>query len=107
MRDDTRAALAKHRRAILCAPPGTGKTRLAKWIMGAYANREKREGESGNAIFAVHRRGLVDNASSSFNEDPVLPHGLIMAGNDTSQIGAKVYVIGVTMIRYVHQIIMT
>jgi DNA repair protein RadD len=84
MRDDIRAALAKHKRAILCAPPGTGKTRLAKWIMGSYANREKREGESGNAIFAVHRRGLVDNASSSFNEDPVLPHGLIMAGNDTS-----------------------
>ncbi len=84
MRDDIRAALAKHKRAILCAPPGTGKTRLAKWIMGAYANREKRDGESGNAMFAVHRRGLVDNASNSFNEDPVLPHGLIMAGNETS-----------------------
>ena len=84
MRDDIRAALANHKRAILCAPPGTGKTRLAKWIMGSYANRDKRGDESGNAIFAVHRRGLVDNASNSFNEDPVLPHGIIMAGSETS-----------------------
>lgn len=84
MRDHVRAALAKHRRVILCAPPGTGKTRLAKWILGAYCNREKRENESGRAMFAVHRRGLVDNASSSFLEDPQLEHGIIMAGCDTS-----------------------
>lgn len=84
MRDDIRQALAKYRRAIICAPPGTGKTRLAKWILGAYANREKREGESGRAAFMVHRRTLVDNASDSFNEEPVMSHGIIMAGEDTS-----------------------
>jgi len=84
MRDDIRTALAKHRRVILCAPPGTGKTRLAKWIMGSFANREKRDGESGSAIFAVQRRGLVANASDSFSESPELPHGLIMAGCETS-----------------------
>lgn len=83
MRDEIRAALFKHRRAILCAPPGTGKTRMAKWIMGSYANREKAEGQSGFSLFVVHRRGLVDNASSSFSEDPVLPHGVIMSGRDT------------------------
>lgn len=83
MRDALRASLAKHQRVILCAPPGTGKTRLAKWILGAYANRGKRDGESGHAMFAVHRRGLVDNASESFNESPELPHGLIMAGCET------------------------
>jgi len=83
MRDDIRRALAKVRRAILCAPPGTGKTRLAKWILGSYSNREKRAGESGHAMFAVHRRGLVDNASNSFKEYPSLPHGVIMAGFDT------------------------
>ena len=84
MRDDIRDALAKHRRAILCAPPGTGKTRLAKWIMGSYALREKRENESGRAAFMVHRRGLVNNASDSFNESPELRHGLIMAGCETT-----------------------
>jgi len=84
MRDDIRTALAKHRRVILCAPPGTGKTRLAKWIMGSFANRENRDGESGLALFAVQRRGLVTNASDSFGEVPELPHGLIMAGCETS-----------------------
>ncbi len=83
MRDDARAALAKYRRVILCAPPGTGKTRMAKWIMGSFANRTPGEKSSGKAMFVVHRRGLVDNASNSFSELPVLPHGLIMSGRDT------------------------
>ena len=79
MRDDIREALKTHRRAILEAPPGTGKTRTAKWILGSYTNRPQLEGESGKALFAVHRRGLVDNASLSFGENPRLPHGLIMS----------------------------
>jgi len=83
MRDNIRKALFDHRRAILCAPPGTGKTRMAKWIMGSYANRPKSEGQSGFSLFVVHRRGLVDNASDSFGEFPRLPHGVIMSGRDT------------------------
>ncbi len=84
MRDEVRAALVKHRQVILCAPPGTGKTRLAKNILGSFSNRTKKDGESGLAMFAVHRRGLVDNASDSFNEHPQLRHGVIMSGRDTS-----------------------
>lgn len=83
MRDAIRSSLFKHRRSILCAPPGTGKTRLAKWILGSYALKEKQAGQSGFSLFAVHRRGLVDNASNSFDEYPQLPHGMIMNGHET------------------------
>lgn len=82
MRDDLRKSLSLHKRVILCAPPGTGKTRLAKWILGAYANRPIKDGDSGRALFVVHRRGLVDNASGSFAESPELPHGVIMSGRE-------------------------
>jgi superfamily II DNA or RNA helicase len=84
VRDAVRAALAKHRRVILCAPCGFGKTRIAKAILGASVNLDRGEGWSGRSLFAVHRRGLVNNASDSFNEEPRLPHGIIMAGEDTS-----------------------
>jgi len=98
MRDDIRKALFDHRRAILCAPPGTGKTRMAKWIMGSYANRPKSEGQSGFSLFVVHRRGLVDNASTSFGEYPVLPHGIIMSGRDTD-FGNAVHVASIDTIK--------
>lgn len=98
MRDEIRDALKKHRRAILCAPPGTGKTRMAKWIMGSYTNRPKVEGQSGFSLFVVHRRGLVDNASNSFNESPVLPHGIIMSGRDTD-FGNPVHVASIDTIK--------
>ena len=83
-RDRTRAALLKHGRVIVSAPPGTGKTRLAKWILGSSANKEKGERQSGRSLFTVHRRGLVDNAVGSFAEEPALPHGVIMAGRETA-----------------------
>jgi len=84
MLNDVRTALSKHRRAILCAAPGTGKTRISKRILASYANRPQLEGESGRALFAVHRRGLVDNASNSFGEAPRLPHGVIMSKRKTN-----------------------
>lgn len=80
LRDKTRSALAKHGRVILTAPPGMGKTRTAKWILGASANREPKPNQSGRSLFAVQRRGLVDNASNSFQEDPELSHRVIMSG---------------------------
>ena len=81
---EVRKELAEHRSVIVCMPPGAGKTRTAKYILGRYLNRPKSEGESGKAAFMVHRRGLVENASDSCNEDPRLPHGIIMSGHDTA-----------------------
>uniref|UniRef100_A0A6M3II10 Putative type III restriction enzyme n=1 Tax=viral metagenome TaxID=1070528 RepID=A0A6M3II10_9ZZZZ len=83
LRDRTRTALARHGRVILCAQTGVGKTRCAKWILGASANRPRGERASGKTLFVVHRRGLVDNAIDSFSEEPSVPHGVIMAGRET------------------------
>lgn len=79
--DRTRSALAKNRRVILCAPPGMGKTRCSKWILGSSANREPASNQSGRSLFAVHRRGLVDNAVHSFSEEPRVDHGIVMSGH--------------------------
>lgn len=83
-KDRVRAGLARHRCVIACAPTGVGKTRIAKWILGACSNKERASKQSGQSLFTVHRRGLVDNAVQSFAEDPPLPHGVIMAGRDTA-----------------------
>jgi len=64
---------------------------MAKWILAASANREPSEKQSGHSLFAVHRRGLTDNAVDSFGEEPALPHGIIMSGRDTSY-GDKIQV---------------
>lgn len=80
MVDRLRKSIATHRASILQAPPGTGKTRIAKWMLGAAANRDPKQNQTGKSLFAVHRRGLVDNASNSFNESPGLPHGILMSG---------------------------
>jgi len=80
LKDRTREALTRHRRVILCAQPGVGKTRCAKWILGASAMRQPRASQSGRSLFTVHRRGLVDNALHSFTEEPLLPHGVVMSG---------------------------
>jgi len=90
-KDRTRAALARHGRVILNAPTGCGKTRMSKWILGSSANRKKLDNQSGRSLFTVHRRGLVDNAVDSFEEDPALPHGVIMSGRDTAY-GSRIQV---------------
>lgn len=84
LRDRTRASIARHGRVILCAPPGMGKTRTAKWFLGASLNREPSKRASGRSLFCVHRRGLVQNAIDSFNESPALPHGVVMSGEATA-----------------------
>ncbi len=79
-----RDALIRHRRVIMTAPPGAGKTRMAKHIIDSKLSSPAKDGQTGRVLFAVHRRGLVENASQSFLEDPSLDHGLIMSGIETS-----------------------
>lgn len=83
LRDRTRSALWNHGRVIMCAQAGVGKTRIAKWILGASANRQPNANQTGRSLFTVHRRGLVQNASDSFNEEPAVKHGVIMSGEET------------------------
>lgn len=83
LRDRTRTAVCQHRRVILCAQAGVGKTRIAKWILGSSANREPKTNQSGLSLFTVHRRGLVQNAEDSFLEEPAMTHGVIMSGRET------------------------
>ena len=56
---------------------------MAKFILGKALNLPSHPKKSGRVLFTVHRRGLVDNASNSFNESPEMPHGVIMSGRDT------------------------
>lgn len=80
----TRQSLIKNRSAIMCILMGGGKTRVSKHILGSAMMKPKKPNASGRVLFTVNRRSLVDNGSSSFWEEPQLPHGLIMAGKDTA-----------------------
>ena len=82
--DALRQDIAKHRRVIMTAPPGAGKTRMAKHIIDRKLSSKVADGQTGRVLFAVHRRGLVENASDSFNEEPAIDHGLIMSGIPTT-----------------------
>ncbi len=77
-------ALLKDRHIINCMPTGAGKTTVAKYILGSKLNRPRTDSQSGNAVFAVQRRGLVDNAIESFGSHPELPHGVAMSGRKRS-----------------------
>jgi superfamily II DNA or RNA helicase len=81
-KDRVRAALKARRSVVLQAEPGVGKTRMTKWILGSYHNTDPRPNQSGNALFVVYGRGLVDNARNSFREEPELPHAVLMSGRD-------------------------
>ena len=80
MADGGRSVLGRSRAVILQAAPGSGKTRIAKFMLGKSAMRIRSDRLSGFNLFAVYGRGLVDNASEDFTAQPELPHGVLMSG---------------------------
>ena len=71
--DDTRAAMRRHRRVLIQAPTGAGKTVLASYMMQAILEK------GGTGYFICHRRELVDQTAMTFDAAGI-PYGYIAAG---------------------------
>ncbi len=81
--DGVRPAMQEVGNVILSSEPGSGKTRMSKHICACAMNKPPSDRQTGRILFAVHRRGLVDNAIDSFKEPPYLPHGVLMSSRNT------------------------
>lgn len=90
--DLTRASLRQHRRVIMQASTGYGKTVLALEIIRNAIARGKR------VLFLCHRRELVRQSSRAFWKSGV-PHGMVMAGRALSDVPAQVGVINTVVNR--------
>lgn len=78
-----RESLKKHKRSVLVAPTGAGKTRMAIRMMQG-ANQQ------GHVCwFVVHRRELCNQTSRAL-WDAKLEHGLIMSGKTSSPLNIQV-----------------
>ena len=71
--DKARRALTRHKRVLIQAPTGAGKTVLASFIMQSVAERGQR------GFFICHRRELIDQTSGTFAKFGI-PHSFIAAG---------------------------
>lgn len=69
----TRALMRKHKRVLMQAPTGAGKTALTARMLGTAAAKGKR------AFFLVHRAELIEQSVAAFDEAGI-PHGVIAAG---------------------------
>lgn len=69
----TRAAMARHRRVLLQAPTGAGKTALATYMAGGTAAKRR------TVYFICHRAELVAQTSATFWRFG-LPHSFIASG---------------------------
>lgn len=74
MIDRARQAMRRHKRVLMQAPTGAGKTALLASMFGTAASRGKR------AYFNVHRSELIDQASGAFR-DQGIAHGVVAAGH--------------------------
>lgn len=79
----TRAALQRHKRVLLQAPTGAGKTALTVYMMGRAAEQGKR------SMFLVHQTELLSQTSRALWAQK-LEHGMIAAGRSRSRQPAQV-----------------
>lgn len=76
---DAREALKTHRRVLIQAPTGAGKTVLASFMAQNASKRGRR------VFFVCHRRELIDQTSRTFNACDI-EHGYIAAGYPRSNL---------------------
>lgn len=81
--DDTREQLRKHKRVLMQAPTGAGKTAITVYMMGRAAAAGKR------SVFCVHQNELLSQTSKSLWEQK-LEHGMIASGKRRSLLPAQV-----------------
>jgi len=81
--DKTRQALRKHKRVLMQAPTGAGKTAMTVYMMG----RASAQGKT--AWFMVHQNELLDQTSRSLWAQK-LEHGMISSGKRLSKLPAQV-----------------
>lgn len=81
--DETRQALRKHRRVLMQAPTGAGKTAITVFMMGRAADSGKR------SMFIVHQNELLSQTSKALWKQK-LEHGMIASGKSFSRLPAQV-----------------
>lgn len=91
-----RESIKQHKRSILVAPTGAGKTRMAIRIMQGAIEQQNR------VWFIVHRRELCRQTSTALWEAKV-QHGMIMSGKSRSPALAQVCTV-VTAANYVEKL---
>lgn len=79
----TRTALKNHKRILVVAPTGSGKTAMSAYILNG-AHQKKN-----NAYFCVHRRQLIEQVSLELARQ-FIPHGFIAAAYEEGEGYVKV-----------------
>lgn len=81
--DETREKLRRHKRVLMQAPTGAGKTAMTVFMMGRAADAGKR------SVFCVHQSELLSQTSRALWKQH-LAHGLIVSGKRRSLLPAQV-----------------
>lgn len=81
--DETRGALRHHRRVLMQAPTGAGKTAITVFMMGRAAEAGKR------SMFLVHQNELLSQTSKALWKQQ-LTHGMIASGRSKSNLPAQI-----------------